>query len=397
MANFQFTLIVDGPDLQDAALIDLLFDAGCDDATIGRIDGVQFVDFDREADAIDDAILSAVDDLEKVQGVHVIRIGDAGLASLADIAARLDRTRESVRLLVSGARGPGGFPKPVTDPRSRYRLWRWSEVAHWFKEHRGQLPPIRDDEAMALYNAALEFRHCRRLLEPSDSVTLRELMGMHSSGARAGAEEGRVELAAANQVALEGEVRRIYAEANAYADEVGGVEYGMNILYTPPRLRPKVLVVSTQGAGEDGVRQRTWPEYNQYAVSCYSFGKKMTADFDDAGMARMFRLETVATNLAFPQARDFDKWRRTSVGKGWLERSRAWVDELMGLMAPSVLLTYGSPTFQALTGMRKARGKPAEATYRGIPVVGCSHYSRNMATPEERRAVMARIRELTGG
>ena len=92
MANFQFTLIVDGPDLQDVALIDLLFDAGCDDATIGRIDGVQFVDFDREADAIDDAILSAVDDLEKVQGVHVVRIADAGLASLADIAARLERT-----------------------------------------------------------------------------------------------------------------------------------------------------------------------------------------------------------------------------------------------------------------------------------------------------------------
>ena len=105
-------------------------------------------------------------------------------------------------------------------------------------------------------------------------------------------------------------MRRIYAEANAYADEVGGVEYGMNILYTPPRLRPKVLVVSTQGAGDDSVRQRTWPEHNQYAVSCYSFGRKMTADFDEAGMSRMFRLETVATNLAFPQSRDFDRWRR---------------------------------------------------------------------------------------
>ena len=133
MSTFHFTLIVDGPDLQDQHLIDRLFEAGCDDATVGFSDGVQFVDFDRGAEAPDDAILSAVDDLEKLEGIEVIRIADAGLASLADIAARVDRTRESVRLLVNGTRGPGNFPKPVTDPRSRYRLWRWPEVASWFK------------------------------------------------------------------------------------------------------------------------------------------------------------------------------------------------------------------------------------------------------------------------
>ena len=203
-------------------------------------------------------------------------------------------------------------------------------------------------------------------------------------------------MVAASQLELEREVSRIYAEANAYADEVGGVENGMNILYTPPRLRPSLMVVSTQGAGDDGVRQVKWPEHNQYAVSSYSFGERMTADFDDAGMDRLFRLEIVATNLAFAQAKDFNTWRRTSVGKGWLERSRMWLDELIGLIAPRVLLTYGSPPFEALTGMHKARGQIAEATYCGIPVVGCSHYSRNAATPEERRAVMARVGELTG-
>ena len=59
MSTFQFTLIVDGPDLQDQPLIDQLFEAGCDDATVGSRDGVQYVDFDREAEALDDAILSA--------------------------------------------------------------------------------------------------------------------------------------------------------------------------------------------------------------------------------------------------------------------------------------------------------------------------------------------------
>ncbi len=76
MSTFHFTLIVDGPDLQDRSLIDSLFEAGCDDATIGCSDGVQYVDFDREAENINDAILSAVDDLEKLDGVEVVRITD---------------------------------------------------------------------------------------------------------------------------------------------------------------------------------------------------------------------------------------------------------------------------------------------------------------------------------
>ncbi len=181
MSTYHFTLIVDGPDLQDQPMIDRLFEAGCDDATVGSSDGVQYVDFDREAGALDDAILSAVDDLEKLEGVEVIRIADAGLASLADIAARVDRTRESVRLLVSGARGPGNFPKPVTDPRSRYRLWRWSEVASWFSAYRGEFPGGADEQLAAMYNAALELRHDRRLLEPSAPVSLRDLVGSRAT------------------------------------------------------------------------------------------------------------------------------------------------------------------------------------------------------------------------
>ena len=178
MSTFHFTLIVEGPDLQDESCIDALFEAGCDDAAIGRSDGVQFVDFDREAATLDRAILSAVDDVEKLEGVEVVRIADAGLASLSDIAARLGRTRESIRLLVSGARGPGGFPKPVTDPRGRYRLWRWSDVERWCVERLGETLPISQDEVTAAFSAALELRHFRRAMASANPITLRELVGM---------------------------------------------------------------------------------------------------------------------------------------------------------------------------------------------------------------------------
>jgi len=77
MPIHHFTLIVDGPNLQDGAFIDALFEAGCDDATVGRTDGIQYLDFDREAATRAESIGTAVTDVERVDGVQVIRIASA--------------------------------------------------------------------------------------------------------------------------------------------------------------------------------------------------------------------------------------------------------------------------------------------------------------------------------
>ena len=79
-----------------------------------------------------------------------------------------DAPRESVRLLITGARGPGGFPPPITDPRSRYRLWRWSDVALWLTRNLGVELSGANDEILAAFNAGLELRHHRRRLARSD-------------------------------------------------------------------------------------------------------------------------------------------------------------------------------------------------------------------------------------
>ena len=76
--------------------VDKLFEAGCDDAAVGRIDGIQYADFDREAASLDEAVLSAVRDVEHVDGVNVVRVADAGLVSMTDIASRIGSTREHV-------------------------------------------------------------------------------------------------------------------------------------------------------------------------------------------------------------------------------------------------------------------------------------------------------------
>ena len=74
MPSQQFTLIVGGPDLQSDTVVAALFDAGCGDALIGRTDGIQYLDFDRDGPNPETAILSAIADVERLPDVEVIRI-----------------------------------------------------------------------------------------------------------------------------------------------------------------------------------------------------------------------------------------------------------------------------------------------------------------------------------
>ena len=134
MAVWEFTLIVEGQDVARQEVHDALYESGCDDALIGQANGVQYLDFDRRAQSLEDAVASAVRDIEQVPGIEVVRFVDSDLVNMTEIAERTNRTRESVRLLVTGKRGRGGFPPPVSDPRRPHRLWRWSEVERWVKQ-----------------------------------------------------------------------------------------------------------------------------------------------------------------------------------------------------------------------------------------------------------------------
>ena len=77
LPTHQFTLVVEGADLQAEPLIDEIFEAGCDDATVGRSEGIQYIDFNREAPSLGEAIQSAIRDLGRVDGIEVVRVIDS--------------------------------------------------------------------------------------------------------------------------------------------------------------------------------------------------------------------------------------------------------------------------------------------------------------------------------
>jgi hypothetical protein len=176
-----FTLFVQGADLLSDAGMEALYAAGCDDATLGARDGVQYAAFDREAPSFDAALAGAIHDLARaLPGLVVVRVEPDDLVTMATIAKRAGRSRESIRLLAAARRGPGGFPPPVAYVDDKTRLWHWPDVARWLAEHDKAVADLDPEAAdlVAALNAAYDLReHTRRLPGPALALVAEALGG----------------------------------------------------------------------------------------------------------------------------------------------------------------------------------------------------------------------------
>jgi molybdopterin-guanine dinucleotide biosynthesis protein A len=182
MSEYEFTLIL-SEDLSDFDdnVIDALFEAGCDDATIAQRYGRIHVTFSRESRTLADAVMSAIRDVRKSRVCRgVLRVDASNLVTQAEIARRLGRTRQSVGQYISGERGPGGFPPPACNVVEGQPLWQWCEVTHWLARH-NLIAPAQDHEAqeLAAINTILELEYLRQV---APEMTQRILTGMGASG-----------------------------------------------------------------------------------------------------------------------------------------------------------------------------------------------------------------------
>ncbi len=70
----EFTLILSGISELTPEVTDALYDAGFDDALVGTVNGVPYIDVNhRESDSLDDTIRQAIRDVEKA-GYRVVRV-----------------------------------------------------------------------------------------------------------------------------------------------------------------------------------------------------------------------------------------------------------------------------------------------------------------------------------
>lgn len=144
-------------DAIDDEAADKLFESF--DEEIGVEDGPRghFVGFERVATTFLDAVLDALGELMSL-GFEPVSVEDE-FVSMADLAERTGRSRQSISMLVSGERGTGDFPPPVAG-NVRSPLWHWADVSAWFEGQEGA-QIAREDRArtIASINGALADRN----------------------------------------------------------------------------------------------------------------------------------------------------------------------------------------------------------------------------------------------
>ena len=153
-----FALIVDGVPELTQEVEDALFEAGCDDATLSIQYGLLYVEFSRSAKSLQDAILTAIRDVQRA-GVkaQVLRVDECNLVTASDIARRIDRTRQLVHQYMTGERGPGGFPPPECHLADHKPLWAWCAVSYWLVQNNLLRPEESwNAEVVEAINRALE-------------------------------------------------------------------------------------------------------------------------------------------------------------------------------------------------------------------------------------------------
>lgn len=163
--EFDFTLILSGISDFDESIVDKLYEAGCDDATVAQRYGRVYLTFSREAGSLIDAIVSAVFDVKK-SGINarVLRVDSCNLVTQAEVARRLERSRQNIEQYISGKRGDGGFPAPACNIADGVPLYYWCEVAYWAKQ-KDMLSERENREAqeIATLNTILELEHQKEI------------------------------------------------------------------------------------------------------------------------------------------------------------------------------------------------------------------------------------------
>jgi len=128
----KFKLTDDNADA--SALVERLGAAGCDDATVGiGQPGRIALDFTREADSAQQAIISALEDVKRAIPEAELIEASPDLAGLTDIAEFVGVTRQNMRkLMVNHART---FPAPVHEGSAA--LWHLAPVLEWLSARAG--------------------------------------------------------------------------------------------------------------------------------------------------------------------------------------------------------------------------------------------------------------------
>ena len=170
MTHFEFMLTFSLPDpvASPEEFLDALFEAGCDDASVGVGQyGMIGLDFTRAAVSADAALRSAIENVRTA--IPGARLAQAGpdLVGLTDMAEIFGFSRQNMRKYATGqSSAQAMFPAPVF--LGEPSLWHLAEIVAWLGRHTLVTPPggmLEVSRAAALINFEIERERLGRIVE----------------------------------------------------------------------------------------------------------------------------------------------------------------------------------------------------------------------------------------
>ncbi len=169
--DFILTFRLPAPNAAPDNYLDALFEAGCDDASVGTGKmGMVGLEFSRRAVSAEDALRSAISNIQTaIPGAVLVEAGP-DLVNLTDVAEIVGCTRQNMRKYAAGeVRAVSeGFPEPVFTGSPS--LWHLAEIAAWLDRHAGMRPKaevIEVAKATARVNLEVQERRVKRMVEPA--------------------------------------------------------------------------------------------------------------------------------------------------------------------------------------------------------------------------------------
>jgi hypothetical protein len=115
-------------------IADTLYELGADDCTVSATGRSLILSFDREANNYEEAVLSAIKQVNKIEGVTVKSVDAGQYVGLSDAAELSELTRSALSKFNKGDRGDGTFPSPYLRVGTKTPLFDWAEIAKWLEE-----------------------------------------------------------------------------------------------------------------------------------------------------------------------------------------------------------------------------------------------------------------------
>lgn len=160
--SYQFTLILKNVDRNTPGLEDSLYEAGVNDALINFRNDTVYLDFDRTAASLEEAVIAAIKNVESSSiGAVVGNIAPDNWVTESEAAKRLDMKRQTISLWIRGERRKSAlFPKPVMKLSDKSPLWKWSDITKWLYQNKllDEKEIVENASFLENMNAVLEDR-----------------------------------------------------------------------------------------------------------------------------------------------------------------------------------------------------------------------------------------------